>query len=212
MKPRGTSSSHNNLALVAMEVFSINISIFSNNMPRTKPRTITIIRVSRLRRMSMRVNSWKEVVVRAWNRISESAIQKFVAEKDNWIQKQISSMDSLVPLPREKLIELRKLAQIFLPDRVEYLAKKYDFTYTSVTCRHQTTRWWSCSFRNRISLNTELMRLPAELRDYIILHELTHTRHKHHQKGFWNYLEIVLPWAKELDKKMKKWKIGFENK
>lgn len=133
------------------------------------------------------------MVVRASNRISESAIQKFVAEKDHWIQKQIVTMGSLMPLPRERLTELRQLAQIFLPDRVKYLARKHDFTYTSVTCRHQTTRWGSCSFRNRISLNTELMRLPAELRDYIILHELTHTRHKHHQKAFWNYLEIVLP-------------------
>jgi len=132
-------------------------------------------------------------VVRASNRISDAAIQKFVIEKDGWIQKQISAMGSLVPLSRERLIELKKLAQIFLPDRVKCLAKKHDFIYTSITCRHQTTRWGSCSARNAISLNTELMRLPAELRDYIILHELTHTRHKHHQKAFWNYLEIVLP-------------------
>ena len=131
--------------------------------------------------------------MRASNRISESAIQKFVAEKDSWIQKQILAMSFMIPLSAERLLELKNLAYIVLSDRVEFLARKHNFSYTAVTCRHQTTRWGSCSFHNRISLNTELMRLPPELRDYIILHELTHTRHKHHQKAFWNHLEIVLP-------------------
>jgi len=162
-------------------------------MRTTRPPSVIVIRIPHLRRMSMRVQSKGEVIIRASNRVSDTAIQKFVTEKESWIQKQISSMSTLVPLSRERLLEFKKLAQIFLPDRVKVLAKKHGFVYTSVTCRHQTTRWGSCSFRNRISLNTELMRLPAELRDYIILHELTHTVHKHHQKAFWNYLEKVLP-------------------
>jgi len=54
------------------------------------------------------------------------------------------------------------------------------------------------------------VRLPPELRDYIILHELTHTIHKHHQQAFWDYLEKVLPGAEELDKRMREWKIGYE--
>lgn len=56
------------------------------------------------------------------------------------------------------------------------------------------------------------MRLPMRLRDYIIIHELTHTIHKHHQNAFWNYLERVLPKALELDREMKDWKIGYEKK
>lgn len=167
--------------------------IFSHTPRRIHAHSVVVIRVPRLRRMSMRVQSGGEVVVRAPKRISDTAIQKFVTEKNTWIQKQIAHMNTLVPLSRETVLELKKRAKDFLPDRVQYLAKKYGFTYTSVTCRHQTTRWGSCSYKNSLNLNIELMRLPTELRDYIILHELTHTRHKHHQKAFWNYLEIVLP-------------------
>ncbi len=73
------------------------------------------------------------------------------------------------------------------------LALELGFQYRSVSCRHQKSRWGSCSYHNDISLNIELMRLPPELRDYIIVHELTHTFHKHHQDAFWNHLEKVLP-------------------
>jgi predicted metal-dependent hydrolase len=90
------------------------------------------------------------------------------------------------------------------------LAQDLGFIYQRVTCRHQKSRWGSCSHRNAISLNIELMRLPVSLRDYIIVHELTHTVHKHHQDAFWAHLEKVLPGAGELDRQMKQWKIGYE--
>jgi len=152
-----------------------------------------VIRVARLRRLSLRVEPGGEIVVRAPKRISDIAIQKFVQEQKEWIQKQKNRMDTFIPLSEEELQKFQKLAKIYLPERVKKLAEKHNFHYTSVTCRHQQTRWGSCSFKNSINLNIELMRLPERLRDYIILHELTHTIYKHHQKAFWNYLEKVLP-------------------
>lgn len=141
----------------------------------------------------MRVQPGGHIVVRAPQSISDAAISKFVAEQQLWIQKQKSRMDTLVPLSKTALQELQKMAKISLPERVSELAKKHHFQYVSVTCRHQKTRWGSCSHKNRINLNIELMRLPEYLQDYIILHELTHTLHKHHQKSFWDHLEKVLP-------------------
>lgn len=170
-----------------------------------------MIRAPRLRRMSLRVDPGGQIVVRAPRRVSDMAIAKFVQEQSMWIEKQKSRMDSLVSIPQAELQELRKIAKISLPARVEELAKKHHFSYTSVTCRHQKTRWGSCSFRNSISLNIEVMRLPLRLQDYIIVHELTHTVHKHHQKSFWEHLERVLPGALQMDREMKKWKIGYKS-
>ena len=171
---------------------------------------VKIIRVPRLRRMSMRVHPTWEVVVRASKRISESEIQSFVTKNTHWIEKQKTHQSWFIPLTQAELLELRQLAKSFLPHRTMELAQDLGFTYQRVTCRHQKSRWGSCSHRNSISLNIELMRLPERLRDYIIIHELTHTIHKHHQDGFWNYLEKVLPWALKLDREMKQWKIGYE--
>ena len=162
--------------------------------------------------MSLRVGHGGEVLVRAPKRVSEREIEDFVIKNSEWIRKQKSKMSEFIPLTKETLKELAFQSKAYLPERVKLLAERHGFKYQRVTCRHQKSRWGSCSHRNSISLNIELMRLPMRLRDYIIIHELTHTVHKHHQKAFWNHLERVLPKALELDREMKDWKIGLERK
>lgn len=165
----------------------------------------------RLRRLSLRVEPGGEIVVRAPKRVSDAAISKFVQEQKEWIQKQKNRMDVMIPITKKELDVLKKISKIYLPERVRELAEKHSFSYRSVTCRHQKTRWGSCSHKNSINLNIEVMRLPIRLQDYIIIHELTHTIHKHHQKAFWDHLAKVLPGALEMDREMKQWKIGYEN-
>ena len=65
------------------------------------------------------------------------------------------------------------------------------------------TRWGSCSAQNNISLNIGLIALSDELRDYVILHELVHTKIKNHSKDFWNALEIIINIPKSLNSKLK---------
>ena len=79
----------------------------------------------------------------------------------------------------------RQEAKSILPLRTGELASKYGFRYDKVRVKNMKTRWGSCSFRNTINLNLHLVRLPEHLCNYIILHELVHTVHKNHGKGFW---------------------------
>ena len=102
---------------------------------------------------------------------------------------------------------LRKDAKIYLPNRVKYFAKKFDFHYKKVTIKNTKTRWGSCSSINNINLNLHLMRLTDKLIDYVILHELVHTKIKNHQKEFWDLLNIVSGDAKGLDIELKKYHI-----
>ena len=99
---------------------------------------------------------------------------------------------------------LRKDAKIHLPKRVKYFADKFDFDYKKVTIKNAKTRWGSCSSINNINLNLHLMRLSDELIDYVILHELVHTKIKNHKKEFWDLLNIVSGDAKGLDRELKK--------
>lgn len=169
----------------------------------------TLIRVPKLRRMSLRVQSQRDILVRAPMRTSDRTVELFVEKNYDWIQKQRKKQANYIAITRPELEDLKKRAKKFLPERTRVLADRLGFEYSHVTCRHQKSRWGSCSHRNAISLNIELMRLPPELRDYIIVHELTHTVHKHHQEAFWDHLEKVLPWALQMDREMKQWKIGF---
>jgi len=100
-------------------------------------------------------------------------------------------------------------AKQYLPIRTKELALKFGFRYNRVFVKKISTRWGSCSSRNNINLNIQLMRLPDKLIDYVILHELVHTDQKHHQAGFWNLLETILPGAKKLDKSLNSYHLKF---
>jgi hypothetical protein len=75
--------------------------------------------------------------------------------------------------------------------------------------KNQKTRWGSCSEKNNINLNANLVLLPDELIDYAILHELVHTRVKKHSKRFWDELDKLVGNAKKLDQKLKKHRFHF---
>jgi len=85
----------------------------------------------------------------------------------------------------------RKEAKQILPGRLKAMAVKYGFSYNKVTLRNNKSNWGSCSSKNNISLNLQLMKLPFELIDYILLHELVHTEIKNHGPRFWERLNQV---------------------
>ena len=72
-------------------------------------------------------------------------------------------------------------------------------TYQRVQIRRQRTRWGSCSPTGTISLNACLMFQPAPVVNYLLLHELAHTRHMNHSRRFWRLVERFEPGWRELD-------------
>ena len=91
------------------------------------------------------------------------------------------------------LTAYREEARDYLPCRLEELARRHQFIYRQVFIKNLKSRWGSCSAKNNINLNLQLMRLPDSLIDYIMLHELTHTKIKNHSAGFWRALENLMP-------------------
>lgn len=119
-----------------------------------------------------------------------------------------TSTNSIQLIVREGIEKAwRKEAKDYLPKRVKRLAKKHDFQYNKVTVRNTTTRWGSCSIENNLNLSLHLMRLPNYLIDYVILHELTHTKIKNHSRDFWQLLDSVTGSAKKLDKEVRECRI-----
>ena len=63
--------------------------------------------------------------------------------------------------------------------------------------------WGSCSDKNNISLNANLIHLPLKLIDYVLLHELLHTRIKNHSPIFWTEMQKLLPDTRTLRKELR---------
>jgi len=71
--------------------------------------------------------------------------------------------------------------------------------YERMQIRRQRTRWGSCSPSGTISLNACLIFQPAPVVNYLLVHELAHTRHMNHSRRFWRLVERFEPRWRELD-------------
>lgn len=99
----------------------------------------------------------------------------------------------------------QKLASLFLTQRVQILAQKYNLSFHKVTIRNQKTRWGSCSSNKNISLNWKLIKMPLWVIDYVILHELAHTIHLNHAPEFWKLVEKICPYYKSAEEWLKQY-------
>ncbi len=69
------------------------------------------------------------------------------------------------------------------------------------------SRWGSCSHTGNINLSTALLFVPAELREYVIVHELAHILHPNHSHRFWSTIASVMPDYKERLKKLRQYRL-----
>lgn len=99
----------------------------------------------------------------------------------------------------ELSVLLKRQAGEFFPVRLGMLAERHGLSYRRVQIRGQRTLWGSCSSSGTISLNYKLLFLPWTLVDYVLLHELAHTRHLDHSPAFWRQLQSMQPDAQALD-------------
>jgi len=106
-----------------------------------------------------------------------------------------------------EVAEFRKQAKAYLPGRLAELAVRHGFIYNQVRIKHNVSNWGSCSAKKNINLNLNLMRLPEELQDYVMLHELCHLKYMNHGKDFHALLERVCPNHKALRSKLKEYKL-----
>ncbi len=148
-----------------------------------------------IRRMSIRVHPLKGVSVTVPYLVPYSAALAFFRLKREWVLQTVARQKERykdVPKTDPGQIEvMRRQAKAELPLRLSQLAQKYGFTYNKVTIKHNSTNWGSCSARNNINLNLNIVRLPAPLRDYILLHELCHLKHHDHGRAFHLLLEHI---------------------
>jgi predicted metal-dependent hydrolase len=165
----------------------------------------------RAKRLNVSLRPFGGVRVAVPHRTSFKRAREFVISKIVWIQKHLDKMKHLEDAHQtlsKRLAAIDKAeAKKKMVVRVDQLAKRHGFAYNNIFVRSLKSRWGSCSHKNNISLNMTLVVLPEELLDYVILHELVHTRIGNHSSAFWNEVDRLVGNAKALDLRLKRYNI-----
>lgn len=173
--------------------------------------TVLFVKSSRARYIRITVRPFTGVRVSLPRRVSYTAAQQFVYEKERWIRNQIRKMRLVEQHAEDQEKKFRisdfTSAEERIRERVRTIAEEFGFSFNRITIRQQKTRWGSCSARNNLSLNLRLVTLPDELMDYVILHELVHTRIKNHSPAFWRELDKYVCNSKQVDRLLRKYPI-----
>ncbi len=101
---------------------------------------------------------------------------------------------SNLPAARQVFINWYKSqARIVISQCVENLAAKHKFNYKKIRISSARTRWGSCSTTGTLSFTWRLVMAPPDIVEYVVLHELVHTRIKDHSRTYWHRLGELLP-------------------
>ena len=138
-------------------------------------------------------------------RINEEDITICCPPRTDFAQKSVQD------LLRNAIIRaLKKSAQTYLPPLLSELANHYGFKYKKVKITGSKSRWGSCSATGSINLSCYLMLLPPHLMDYVLLHELTHTKEMNHGPKFWEILnDLTEGKAKTLRAELRQFRTSF---
>ena len=96
-----------------------------------------------------------------------------------------------------EILELKAKAKEELPAIVKKYADLMGVSYNRITIRHQKTRWGSCTKTGNLSFNCLLMKMPENVRDYVIIHELAHRKELNHSSKYWAIVAEYCPWYKD---------------
>lgn len=143
-----------------------------------------------------------------------------VEKRKNWLENAIKKVSKNALLKDEFLYlgEVKKLQDYniknldkfykneiekILPNIVETFSKKMDLYPTSISYRKNKRTWGSCNFKNGLNFNILLMKFPLKIMQYVVIHELSHIKHKNHSKNFWSLVEKYCPNYKQIEKEFK---------
>lgn len=78
-------------------------------------------------------------------------------------------------------------------ERVNYYKQYFNIRPKDIKVKEQKKRWASCTSNNELLFNWRCSMAPANILDYIVLHEMTHMIYKDHSQEFWDRMAAVMP-------------------
>ena len=136
------------------------------------------------------------VRVKAPLRAAEKDIEAVLQKKDRWIRSRLSAIQAAQKAEPITAAEIRRLADRAvkeLPPIVQRYARLLGVTYGRITIRNQKSKWGSCTSKGNLNFNCLLMLAPQNVRECVVVHELSHRVHMDHSKAFYSTMDSVFP-------------------
>ncbi|MBR6779132.1 MAG: M48 family metallopeptidase [Clostridia bacterium] len=120
-----------------------------------------------------------------------------VAIKDDYIY--IPNTNVKVSVTRFLKNNLKKVCT----DLANKYSQMFKFEYKSISITSAKTCWGSCSGQNRLNFTYRLALCPIPVVEYIVIHELCHTKVKNHSTNFWKLVKSIYPEYKTIERWLK---------
>ncbi len=106
-------------------------------------------------------------------------------------------------LPADVDVYLSALLRDYITPLCDMYAARIGKQYRTIAIKKLRAKWGSCSSRQELVFNRDLVHLPLAVVKYVVIHEIAHLIHKHHQKSFWDLVAILSPDYKTQEKFLK---------
>ena len=146
-------------------------------------------------------------------RVSFDEARRVAFDKLTWIRRTLARLERARGRCRQAVLAAqgldRRAAKAALAGRLDALAREHGYSPGRLSVRCQGTLWGSASRTGRIQLNAFLAVVPPDLSDYVILHELVHTRVRGHGRAFWAELEGRMPDARRRQARLREYSLAL---
>jgi len=174
---------------------------------------VRFVKTRRARRISLTVRGSRGVRVALPWRVPFEEARRVALTKLAWIRRAQARVERARAVCCEAVEAAGRLdrceARAVLAGRLDALAQAHGYSPGRLSVRRQGTVWGSASRAGRIQLNALLAVVPAELADYVILHELVHTRVRGHGRAFWDELERRMPDARRRQARLREYSLAL---
>ncbi|OIO30827.1 hypothetical protein AUJ77_01625 [Candidatus Nomurabacteria bacterium CG1_02_43_90] len=177
--------------------------------------TYTYKKSKRAKRVRLAVFGDGSVMVTSPFGVEFSIIEKFIADKKQWISDKITffkhtDRKAFRIFSRKDYLENKDRALTLVTDRVRFYNQTLGYSFNKIFIKNQKTRWGSCSSKKNLSLNYKIVFLSQKHQDYIIVHEMCHLKEFNHSKKFWALVEETLPDYLETKKELRNYELFYK--
>lgn len=176
---------------------------------QNKKISYTLRQSKRARRMRLAVYCDGSIVVTAPFDLKETAIERYIHEKTDWLFGKIDFFKQfkgkeVARYSEADYLKYKDEAYALAIKKLKHFNKIYGYTWNSINIKNQKTRWGSCSKKGNLNFNYKIALLPSRLSDYIIVHELCHLGQFNHSPKFWNLVARAIPGYSQIKNEIKK--------